>query len=141
MNERDIFTQRLVQFADYLASIKEPECPIFQQGQLVILEKGAGVKLPIEIEYRFDLFEHLSDVFDSWFIDPEGNPGWDEHPQQSTLESVFDFFNLSPDQFCVAFDLSTSAEKYNYKKLDHKSSRKDIAHNIVEMVRRRESAF
>ncbi len=134
------YTERLLKFARRLQTLqKHPEYGLYGIVNLVALEEK--IHTSYKVKYHEWVFQELV-CFDEWYLmERNGNPmckGANE--EQGTVAAVVDFFYLTLDEFIHLFDLEglQNIDSFGGRKLNLESTGKDIAYNIIELVKRTE---
>lgn len=138
---KEIYNERLLFFADFLKGEETPrDAELLSEVELVAVEHK--VRIHYKVKYRQWIFEVLPGAFDQWYFDEfSGDPLYEGcDTEAGTVAAVIDFFGLSQDEFCHCFDIEgfQLCDRFGGVKLNIDSSQgNEIAHNIVELVKRR----
>lgn len=121
-----IFNQRLLKLANYFELIKEhPDQGRFDEVNLVAIEGKVHIhylmKYPIWVVDAIILLEPINQ-------------------EEGLIEGIIEYYNLTQDEFCHIMDIEgyQLTDQFGGRKLNIDSTPLDIAHNIRELVRRRE---
>lgn len=121
-----IFNQRLLKLANYFELIKEhPDQGRFDEVNLVAIEGK------VHIHY---LMKYPTWVVDAIILLEPINQ------EEGLIEGIIEYYNLTQDEFCHIMDIEgyQLTDRFGGRKLSIDSTPLDIAHNIRELVRRRE---
>lgn len=146
MNDKNIFNQRLLKFADHLAGVKNhPEAGLFETVTLVALEVEETIRIPYDVRYHAWVFGELPACFNEWYYEEKyGNAVWEgTDPTEGTVASVIDFFDLSLDEFGHLFDVEgfQLIDRFGGEILSDISDGSVIANNIIQLVNSKITRF
>lgn len=140
--ETKIFNQRLIKFAKHLAKIKShPMMGEYHCAILYEIEKGKEVQFEVCLHAWLFLEMHLLFPEDWYYNDKLERPflnaiGLSE--DDGFLSGVFDFFNLSPQEFAHLFDINNGAYQqlhlYGGRYLFGEATGEEISKQIFEFI-------
>jgi len=143
MKSNRIYNYRLAVFASHLRKInikKQPHYGQFMSVPLCNIVNGG--ELYFEVLIHAWLFDCLPILFEEWYYNSNlRSPmliGFD--PNENPIGGVFDFFNLSPNDFRYLFSVESmqDLDSYGGKFIMKDSSVNDIADNITNFVHNRQ---
>lgn len=140
MKTKNKYKARLLKFAEHLEKItNHSEHGIYDSASLVELEEKRQVSFLVK--YHAWVFDELPALFSDWGFDATyGNPIWDGcHPDEGTVSSVCDFFDLKMEEFIHLFDIDggQNTTRYGGSILSDESDGPDLAKNMIELVERK----
>lgn len=125
----EIFNNRLLKFADFIAGLPEPDEKETRKIKMSFIR--GGEKEAVEVNVLFWVFRELPFCFnedDEWYFDSfSEEPKIGPAESTSTIESVFEFFNLE-EGFLEIFAVNNE--------VNEESVYYDIAQNIVNYVKK-----
>lgn len=131
-----LYIKRMSAFAQYLEGMKA--LPINEDFKTIILRDLCGEAM---IEYQITIpmwiIEQLPKRFKEWSYDEEGEPVMiGANPEEDNAASIFDFFELTPEEFSHAFDIDgfQNIEMYGGTYLMEDSEPFEFAKNIKGIV-------
>lgn len=140
MNEREIYNERLLIFADHLAGVEYHKShDLIEEVELVGL--ADKIRIHYQVKYKHWVLDELPNAFEEWTYHEQTGaasyPGCD--PELGAAAAYIDYMRLSEDEFCHLLDIEgfQQPERFGGKKLDENSSGKDFADNIAALVKHR----
>ncbi len=133
--DKEIYNERLLQFATHLNAIKPFTKHIQKTAELV--EVDMKVRIHYKLVYNFLIINELPKVFSEWFYHEGGWPLLNgTQLEQGPITGISKWFKLNPEEICQILDIEECqvVHKYGVKILNQESTPKDHAFNIEKLV-------